>query len=169
MKNETLLAGKCDKTSKIIMDISQYHYFFSPKYLLLLRGFFSSVTEFYWLKLSNLMDRSSKKPNLPSKCRSLVKYSPIWTILWKTCVFFNSGSNLRFFLSFSILPLVYVFSGISIHIVSSKIILWPSQLFSVKFNHFTLFFLFLSLIFFHFKLFFLHFLADLFMVILSLS
>jgi len=92
MKNETLLAGKCDKTSKIIMDISQYPYFFSPKYRLLLRDFFSSVTEFYLQKLSNLMDRSSKKPNLPSKCRSLVKYSPIWTILWKTCVFFNSGS-----------------------------------------------------------------------------
>ena len=75
------------------MDISQYHKFFSPKYLLLLRGFISSVIEFYWLKLSNLMDRSSKKPNLPSKCHSVVKYSPVWTIPRKTCVFFNSGST----------------------------------------------------------------------------
>jgi len=44
MENEAFVAGKCDEMSKIIMDISQYHQSFFPKYLLLLHGFFSSVT-----------------------------------------------------------------------------------------------------------------------------
>ena len=63
IKNEALVAIECDKTSKIIMD-------FSSKRLLLLHGYISVVNEFYWLKLLYLTNRSSKKPNLPSKCCS---------------------------------------------------------------------------------------------------
>ena len=46
MKNEALVVGKCDKMSKIIMDISQYHWFFSPKYPLLGKEVHATTRQF---------------------------------------------------------------------------------------------------------------------------